>query len=133
MGWIISFHLFKSKKKYKKCENSPESNKNPKKMSTSSNSFLITVIAFFVMINVVVTLPLIGIRDDLSTEFVGIGLRDDVALPIQKRRVSQESQFCATHRESYDTYCNNFWTDRPQRLQTALFTFCPGYENKCLH
>lgn len=50
MGWIISFHLFKSKKKYKKCENSPESNKNPKKMSTSSNSFLITVIGNFSII-----------------------------------------------------------------------------------
>ncbi|CAL2036173.1 unnamed protein product [Caenorhabditis brenneri] len=79
------------------------------------------------------SLPLIGIRDDVSSEFVGVGLRDDLALPRRRVEKSTESPFCLAHRQTYDDYCSNFWTDRPQRLQTALFTFCPGYENKCLH
>uniref|UniRef100_A0A1I7T8L5 Palmitoyltransferase n=1 Tax=Caenorhabditis tropicalis TaxID=1561998 RepID=A0A1I7T8L5_9PELO len=118
-------------------------------MSTSSaNLFLIFLFASSTFI--VSSLPLIGIRgirfsfrsasidfipDDISSEFVGVGLRDDVALPIQKRRVekSTQSPFCIAHRQTFDNYCDNFWADRPARLQTALFTFCPGYENKCLH
>ncbi|CAO4369104.1 unnamed protein product [Caenorhabditis nigoni] len=102
----------------------------------STNLFLITlIIASSSLIHLVLSLPLIGIRDDLSSEFIGVGLRDDVSLPIHKRRVekSTENPFCIAHRQTYDEYCVNFWADRPQRLQNALFTFCPGYENKCLH
>ncbi|EFO86797.1 hypothetical protein CRE_04512 [Caenorhabditis remanei] len=101
----------------------------------SANLFLIILFASSSFFNLVSSHPLIGIRDDLSSEFVGVGLRDDVALSIHKRRVEKptESPFCTEHRQTFEDYCNNMWTDRPSRIQNALFTFCPGYENRCLH
>uniref|UniRef100_A0A8R1IQK6 Uncharacterized protein n=1 Tax=Caenorhabditis japonica TaxID=281687 RepID=A0A8R1IQK6_CAEJA len=71
----------------------------------------------------------------MSSEFVGVGLRDDVPAPIQKRKVDKPAEipFCAENQKMYEEYCENMWADRPARLQTALFQFCPGYENRCLH
>ncbi|CAI2348346.1 unnamed protein product [Caenorhabditis sp. 36 PRJEB53466] len=98
------------------------------------NSFLIALLLASLLFSVF-SLPLIGIRDDVSSEFVGVGLRDDVPLPIHKRRVEKPSatSFCSENRKTYEDYCANMWTDRTTRLQNLLFSFCPGYENRCLH